>query len=67
MFVGLSGQCFAEMLINFRFGKFWHSVWPFFSKGHAEFFREILADLIILGIIILLINVCGINYMHFKF
>ena len=34
----------AGTLINFRFGKFGYSICPFFSKGHAEFFREFWHD-----------------------
>ena len=37
--VKMSCQCFAEMLIYFRFGKFLAlRVGPIFSKGHAEIF-----------------------------
>ena len=31
---------FAGMSINFRSGKFWYSICPIFSKGHAEIFHE---------------------------
>jgi hypothetical protein len=31
---------FAGTSINFRSGKFGYSICPFFSKGHAEIFRE---------------------------
>ena len=34
----------AGTSINFRSGKFGYSICPFFSKGHAEFFREIWHD-----------------------
>ena len=36
----LSWQCFAEMLIHFRFGKFLPLPHDLFSKGHAEIFHE---------------------------
>ena len=32
---------FAETSINFRSGKFGYSICSFFSKGHAEIFREL--------------------------
>ena len=35
---------FAGTSINFRSGKFGYSICPFFSKGHAEFFREFWHD-----------------------
>ena len=34
----------AGTSINFRSGKFGYSICPFFSKGHAEFFREFWHD-----------------------
>ena len=34
----------AGTSINFRSGNFGYSICPFFSKGHAEFFREIWHD-----------------------
>ena len=34
----------AEMLINFRSGKFGYSICPIFSKGHTEIFREFWHD-----------------------
>ena len=36
----------AGMLINFHSGKFGYSILHNFSKGHAEFFREIWHDLL---------------------
>ena len=35
---------FAGTSINFRSGKFGYSICPFFSKGHAEIFREFWHD-----------------------
>ena len=35
---------FSGMSINFRSGKFGYSICPFFSKGHAEIFREFWHD-----------------------
>ena len=40
-----SGLCFAGMLIRFRPGKFQALDMSYFSKGHAEFFREFKHDL----------------------
>ena len=34
----------AGTSINFRSGKFGYSICPFFSKGHAEIFREFWHD-----------------------
>ena len=34
----------AETSINFRSGKFGYSICSFFSKGHAEIFREFWHD-----------------------
>ena len=34
----------AGTSINFRSGNFGYSICPFFSKGHAGFFREIWHD-----------------------
>ena len=34
----------AGTSINFRSGKFGYSICPFFSKGHAEIFREFCHD-----------------------
>ena len=48
MFAGYtsySGLCFAEVLINFRFGKFQALDMSCFSKGHAGIFREFWHDL----------------------
>ena len=35
---------FAGTSINFRSGQFGYSICPFFSKGHAEIFREFWHD-----------------------
>ena len=49
-FCNMSSQSVVGMLIYFRSGNFLALRMTFFSKGHAEFFREFLGYLLIVFI-----------------